>query len=154
MGIQILQVKYLDGDLPLDVTNAMTAYFGGQPLRITTTGVSVSVGDLQYIGVAKNSRFEDALNGKVTVIRGFKGQLLNGSDQIDTVVNGQTVEGLPYDNAQSYAEGDLLYINATSGLWTRVQGAGSPTTAKAKGIVTKAPSGTDDSLEAYFFDGE
>jgi hypothetical protein len=154
MGMQVLQAKFFDGDLPLDVTNAQTAYFGGQPVRITPTGVSVSVGDLNYIGVAKNSRFEDALNGKATVVRGFKGQLLNGSDQIDTTVNSQTVEGLPYDSSQSYAEGDLLYINATSGLWTKVQSSGSPTTAKAKGIVTRAPSGSDDSMEAYFFDGE
>src|SRR5580765_6187609 len=127
MGLQVLQAKYLDGDLPLDTTNAQASYFGGQPLRITPTGISVSVGDQNYIGVAKNSRFEDALNGKATVVRGFKGQLLNGSDQIDSIVNNQTVEGLPYDSAQAYAEGDLLYINATTGLWTKVQASGSPT---------------------------
>jgi hypothetical protein len=144
---------YRDGDIPLDVTDRTTAYFGGQPLQIRSSGASLAVGDLKYCGVALNSRFEDAKNGKVTILRGFKGMLENGSDQVETVVDTVTVEGLPYDNNVSYVEGDLLYIK-TSGLWTNATNAGSPASPKAKAIVTRAPSGNDDSMEAYFFDAE
>lgn len=152
MGLQVLQARVFDGDFPLDVTNAQATYFGGQPLRITGSGISVSVGDLQYIGVAKNSRSEDLKNGKATVMRGFRGQLLNGSDQIDSVdLNGTTVEGLPYDSTDTFSAGDYLYIRST-GVWTNVQGDGSPAAATAKGIVIRPPSGNDDSMEAYFFD--
>jgi hypothetical protein len=157
MGMDIMQLGFKDGELPINPlitptgTTTASPYFGGQPLAINTDGtVILALGSTpKYIGMAKNSSYEDASNGNATVVSGAsKVVFLNGSNEVDSVTpQGLTVEGAPYDATLTYTAGDYLYIANGSGLWTNVSSSnGTP-----KGIIVKPPSSTDGTMHAYMF---
>ena len=144
MGMDILQLVFKDGEIPMDPASG--AYYGGAPAAIGANGAALAVIDAaKFIGVFKNSSYEDAQNGNCTIVYGGKIVLLNGSNQIDSVVNGVTVEGAAYNTALTYNAGDYLYITVTSGLWTNVAGT------VPRGIVISPASGTNGNMEAYMF---
>ena len=156
MGMDILFLSFKDGELPVNPSivvggsGANSPYYGGQPAAISTSGQTIlALGTTPaYLGMFKNSSFEDLQNGNSTVVHGAsKVIFMNGSNEVDTVVNGVTVEGAPYDTAQTYAAADYLYVDHTTGLWTNVS-SGNGTT---KGIVTKPASTTDSTMQAYMF---
>ena len=145
MGMDILQLLFKDGDIPMDP--ATPAYFGGQPAAIGANGATLAIAeDAKYIGMMKNSSYEDQKNGNVTIVHGGKVVFINGSNEIDSVINGATVEGAPYDTTLTYGAGDYLWIQATTGLWKNTGTAG-----REKGIVIKPATGTDGNMEAYMF---
>lgn len=153
MGMDILQLSFKDGEFAVDPNLAANSYFGGMPAAINTDGTATLAtsggGSPLYIGMFKNSHYEDAQNGKATVVAGAsKVQFMNGSNQVDTTdPAGATIEGAPYDTTQTYVNGQYLYINKTTGLWTN-QSSGNGT---AKGIITLAPSSTSSIMEAFMF---
>lgn len=153
MGMQILQLSFKDGNIPLDPLVAANGYFGGMPAAINALGQATLAtsggGSPAYIGMFKNSQYEDAQNGNVTIVFGAsKVMFMNGSDQVEnTDPAGNTIEGAPYDTTQTYANAQYLYIDHLTGKWTN-QSAGNGT---AKGIITKAPTSTDSTMEAYMF---
>ena len=145
MGVDIKQITYKDGEIPMDP--ASEAYFGGQPAKIGAAGASLLKTETgTYIGIFKNSSYEDAKNGNVTIIRSGKVEFLNGSNAIDSVINGQTVEGAPYDTTKTYAAGEYLYIDA-NGKWSNTGTAG-----RERGIIVRPATASDGSMEAYLFD--
>jgi len=157
MGADTLFVSYRDGELPLDaaVMAGSVTYFGGQPAAITTTGTVTlcKTGAASYIGVFKNSSYEDIKNGSANVLGGAsKIVLINGSNSIDTVIGGSTVEGAPFDTSQTYNSADLLYISAT-GFWTNQVGSGINTnsvgSATPKAIVVSPANATNGNMEIY-----
>ena len=156
MGMDVMQLSFKDGELPVNPlitpTGSTTAspYFGGQPLAINTDGtVILALGSTpKYIGVAKNSSWEDLQNGNAVVVGGAsKVVFFNGSNEQDSTVNGVTVEGAPYDTTLTWANGDYLYVANATGLWTNV----STSNGTPKGIVVKAPTSTDGTMHAYMF---
>ena len=153
MGMQILQMGFKDEGFTVDPLLAANSYFGGQPVAINALGQATLAtsggGTPLYVGMFKNSHFEDAQNGKATVVSGAsKIQFMNGSDQVENQdPAGNTIEGAPYDTTLTYAAGEYLYINKTTGLWTNVS-AGNGT---AKGIIVKPATSTDSVMDAYMF---
>ena len=156
MGMDIMFLSFKDGEIPVNPsivvggTGANSPYFGGQPAAISTSGQAIlALGATPaYLGMFKNSSFEDLQNGNASIVHGAsKVVFMNGSVEVDTVVNGVTVEGAPYDTALTYAAADYLYVTAATGLWTNVS-AGNGT---AKGIVTKPATTTDSTMHAYMF---
>jgi len=144
MGVRESQLVFKDGEIPMDP--ASDAYYGGQPAKIGAAGASLAKSeDAAYIGIMKNSSYEDNKNGNVTIIYGGKVTFLNGSDQIDSVINGETVEGAPYDTTLTWNAGDYLYI-ASSGLWSN-----TGTSGKEKGIIIRPATSVDGSMDAYMF---
>ena len=156
MGMDAMFLNFKDGELPIQPTivpggtTISSPYFGGQPAAIYTDGtVVLALGATPlYIGLFKNSSWEDMLNGNATIVSGAsKVALFNGSNEIDSVVNGVTIEGAPYDTSLTWANGDYLYVNHTTGLWSNV----SASNGTAKGIVVKCPTSIDGTLHAYMF---
>lgn len=157
MGMDIMQLGFKDGELAVNPlitptgTTTASPYFGGQPVAMHTDGtVILALGSTpKYLGMAKNSSYEDVANGNAVVVSGAsKVVFMNGSNEQESVTpQGVTVEGAPYDTTLTWAPGEYLYIGNTDGLWTNV----STSNGTPKGIVVKAPSATDGTMHAYMF---
>ena len=156
MGMDIMFLSFKDGEIPVNPlivvggSTINTPYFGGMPAAIHTTGQAILAlgGTPAYLGMFKNSSYEDLLNGNATIVHGAsKVVFMNGSNEVDTIVNGVTVEGAPYNTALTYVAGEYLYVTAATGLWTNSSGGnGTP-----KGIITKPATSTDSTMQAYMF---
>jgi hypothetical protein len=147
MGLEVLQGGFRVGELAMDVADAVTnPYFGGQASAIESTGLvrlAKAADANAFLGLYQNSSFEDGQNGNATVVvPPAYVRMLNGSISQDSPVNGQIVEGAPYDTTISFVPSNLLYI-AASGLWSNTGVAG-----QEKGIVTKGNTSADDAVEA------
>lgn len=153
MGMQIQQLGYKTDGFTVDPLLAANSYFGGMPAAINALGQATLAtsggGSPAYIGMFKNSHYEDAQNGKSTIVSGNSAvQFMNGSDQIEnTDPAGATIEGAPYDTTQTYAAAQYLYIDHVTGKWTN-QSAGNGT---AKGIIVKPATSTDSVMDAFMF---
>jgi hypothetical protein len=150
MGVSQLQGGFQDGELPLNMTDSAQGvhpYFGGQPATIDASGVRLCLSgdEKKFIGVFKNSSYQDRQNGNATILGGIcRLKFINGSISADnTDPNGNVIEGAPYDTTVTFAPGDKIFISAT-GLWTNTGTAG-----QEKGIVIKGQSTSDDSVEVY-----
>jgi len=156
MGMDVMQLSFKDGELPVNPlitptgTTTASPYYGGQPAAMNTDGTCIlALGATPaYLGVFKNSSWEDLQNGNAGIVHGAsKVAFFNGSNEQDSTVNSLTVEGAPYDTTLTWAAADYLYVNHTTGLWTNV----SSSNGTAKGIVVKAPTSTDGTMHAYLF---
>jgi hypothetical protein len=150
MGVIQSQGGFQDGEMPLNMTDSAPTvhpYFGGQPATIDGNGVRLALSgdEASFIGVFKNSSYQDRQNGNATVLGGIcRLKFVNGSVSADnTDPNGNVIEGAPYDTTITFSPGDHIYINAT-GFWTN-----TGTAAQAKGIVVKGQNTSDDSVEVY-----
>ena len=148
----LIRTSVADGENTAD-TSVSTNYVGGSPLQIGAGGLSGTLNDTGYLGVALNNRIIDIANGNAGVFVGanklqiFQG--IGGLDEnatFDSKLANDTI--VPFDTTVSWAVGDQLFIRdqTTHAVWSNFNyDAGA-----AHGFVTKAPATAQDRLEAWF----
>jgi hypothetical protein len=126
----MLSIEFLiwkDGEIEADGT-VSTNYVGGQLLKVTSNGrlaICLAPNTDPVAGWAQNDREIDIANGSSTYVKLGKAQLFGSTQSDGTVV-------YPFNNSLTYAAGELLYVNGTTGQLQNITGGSD---SKAVAIV-------------------
>lgn len=151
MACEVLQLSgWIDSDHLLDTTG--TDHVAGQAVALTTDGKAVLATDPDdVVGLFKNDMADDLATGPQAadaVVTSFcKGAFVSGQNKyrlsIGTLRDGTTQLPFKYPGTNTWAIKNRVYLGA-NGLWDN-----APENANEQpfGIVTKAPSDDDQTLE-------